>query len=65
MIATVKGAIPEVAGDQCVLTEPTVEDLALAMKNPPNQVPVDQMKWDEIAAKTSDVLLGVFEPVTV
>jgi len=65
VIATVKGAIPEVAGDQCVLTEPTVEDLALAMKNPPNQVPVDQMKWDEIAAKTSDVLLGVFEPVTV
>ncbi len=58
VIASNKGAIPEVAGKGAVIIEPTVDMLSKAMSNPP--MPPERFckpRWEDTAEKTLDVLI--------
>lgn len=58
VIASSRGAIPEAAGGEALLIEPTVEAFASAMKLPPALVePSSSLPtWDEAASKTFEAL---------
>lgn len=59
VIAAHVAAIPEVADSGCILVRPRVDELAIAMKNPPRHRPPDRAwRWDDTAARVASVLMS-------
>ncbi len=61
VIAVHATAIPEVAGLEALLTDPTVDSLAEALNNPPTKTspPGDEHNWETVAIETSAILSSV------
>lgn len=57
VIATRRGSIPEVAGSDALLIEPTIEAFTRAMEHPPvAHTSVHHWSWEEAAEKTAMIL---------
>lgn len=60
VIVTDRGALPEIAPDGSRIVEPTVTDLADALRDPPPPSPVTVTRtWDDVATDTVEVLKNV------
>ncbi|MBU1910821.1 glycosyltransferase family 4 protein, partial [Patescibacteria group bacterium] len=62
VIASNKGAIPEIAGEDSVLVEPIAVELSKAMKNPPDptdEVIHNKFSWNQAARDTINLLINI------
>lgn len=66
VIATNRTAIPEVAGDDTLLVEPTEDALTAAFMNPPSKTGAlpDRWTWERTAQETALVLSQTYRRVT-
>ncbi|NOS66886.1 MAG: glycosyltransferase family 4 protein [Candidatus Peribacteraceae bacterium] len=57
VIVTNTGSLPEIAPEGSRIVEPTVEDIADALRDPPSPPDMDKMRtWGEVASETITVL---------
>ncbi len=60
VIVTNTGSLPEIAPEGSRIVEPTVEDLADALRDPPEPPDISKLRsWGEVAAETFQVLAGL------
>lgn len=62
VIVTNTGSLPEIAPEGARVVEPTVEDIADALRDPPSPPDMEKMRtWGEVANETFDVLSGILD----